>query len=225
LDFGIWILAIAAVAVVAQDVPRGNPKSKIQNLKWESNSRAESARAMQQYAQGDYAAAARSFSDAASSAPSPLRDFNRGTAQIASGARAEGSAALTRALRDPQLRGAALFNRGNASLASDAFDNAIRDYRDALRFNAGDAGAKRNLEIALIRKKAKEQSSAGARGQNRQPEGKNNQQPQPSAGNGQQSPEAGEANIDALLRSVQQQEQEELERMRQSRAKSVHVGW
>src|SRR4029077_5862118 len=125
---------------------------------------AESARAMQQYAKGDFAGAAKTFRDVASIAPTPLREFNRGTTEIASGNREDGASSLARAMRDPNLRPAALFNRGNAALASNAFDYAIRDYRDVLRLDPNNAAAKRNLEIALAHKRASEQSKSEARG-------------------------------------------------------------
>jgi tetratricopeptide (TPR) repeat protein len=221
LDFGFWIV-LASVALLAQTDGAPNPKSKIQNPKWKTNSRAESARAMKQYAKRDFAGAAKSFHDADAIAPTPLRDFNLGTAEVASGGREEGVAHLARALRNPELRAAALFNRGNAELASNALDYAVRDFEDALRLVPNDPAAKRNLEIALTRKRQRDaKSSAG--GENPQSGQQKAPTPRTAPGPGEPS-ERGEADVEGLLRSVQQQEQEELARMRQH-MRGGHVGW
>lgn len=188
----------------------------------ETNSRADARRGLRAWSKGDYASAAKSFKDAERAGTTPAREFNRGTAEIAAGNREGGSAILSRALTDPKLKAAALFNRGNAALASNAYDYAIRDYRDVLRMNPNDAAAKRNLEIAIAKKRAaEEQKKASSGGTQPQPSPQPQQKPQQQ----QPAPREGEQNADALLRSVQQQEQEELARMRMQRARSVHVGW
>jgi tetratricopeptide (TPR) repeat protein len=193
----------------------------------ETNSHAAASRGASAYAKKDYAAAADAYRRANELAPSARNAFNLGTAQIAAGQREQGSAALAEALKDPSLRADALFNRGNSALASKATDHAIRDYMDALRANPNHAGAKRNLEIALMRKKSEDkrqqrQGAGGKQGDKGQQQQKP-QQPQPSA-NGQQKPQAGQMDLEALLRSVQQQEQEELRRMK-GRAAEGKVGW
>ena len=224
LDFGFWIV-FASATLFAQSGPALNPKSKIQNPKWETSSRAESARGARLFAKKDFAGAAKAFGKAADIAPAPLRDFNRGTAEIASGGREEGAAHLARALRDPKLRAAALFNRGNAALASTAFDYAIRDYRDVLRLEPDNAAAKRNLEIALAQRHARESAASSGRGQNPQSGAPQTKSPQAAPSAGAPSSDRGQANVDALLRSVQQQEQEELARMKMQRSRSPRVGW
>lgn len=190
----------------------------------DTNSRAAAGRAMQAYAKRDYPNAVNDFRTAGGIAPSPLRDFDLGTAQIAAGMPEAGASTLMRAMRDARLREPALFNRGNAALAASAFDYAIRDYSAALRLEPGDAAARRNLEIALRRKARQEQQQkSGASGGQKSPA----PQPQPSPvppQNGQ-PPSKGNPDAEALLRSVQQQEQEELARMRAQRAVRGHVGW
>jgi len=188
----------------------------------ETNSRAESARAMQQYAKRDYARAAASFRNASSTAPSPLRDFNAGTAEIASGGRAQGVVDLSRALRDPALRGDAYFNRGNAELMANDVEAAIRDYTEALRAAPQNAAAKRNLEIAITKKQEREERSK-SQGENPQSGKQPNPSPRIAPGQGQPAPQ-NDVDAEGILRSVQQQEQEELMRMRQ-RPASGHVGW
>ena len=121
-----------------------------------------------------------------------------------------------------RLRQPALFNRGNAALAANALDYAIRDYTAALRLQPNDTAAKRNLEIAL-RKKAQQDESGGKGGQPN-PGPPAPQPPSQTPQNGQQKPKGG-ADVEALLRSVQQQEQEELARMRQQKSVRGHVGW
>ena len=177
---------------------------------------------MKAYTKRDYPAAVKDFRTAGGIAPSPLRDFDLGTAQIAAGLREAGATTVTRAMRDASLREPALFNRGNAALASSAFDYAIRDYIAALRLQPGDVAAKRNLEIALRRKaQGEQQQKSGANGGRQSPPP---QQPSPSPADGQPQSK-GRTDPEALLRSVQQQEQEELARMRAQRAVRGHVGW
>ena len=121
----------------------------------DTNSRAAAGRAMQAYAKRDYPSAVKDFRTAGGIAPSPLHDFDLGTAQIAAGMREAGAATLMRAMRDARLRAPALFNRGNAALAASAFDYAIRDYAAALRLQPGDAAAsqarRRVVEVPVER--------------------------------------------------------------------------
>ena len=190
----------------------------------DTNSRAAAGRAMTAYTKRDYPAAVQAFRTAGGIAPSPLRDFDLGTAQIAAGLHEAGATTVTHAMRDASLREPALFNRGNAALASSAFDYAIRDYIAALRLQPGDAAAKRNLEIALRRKaQHDQQQKSGANGGQQSP-APQPQQP-PPAPPGSQPQSKGKTDPEALLRSVQQQEQEELARMRALRAVRGHVGW
>ena len=190
-----------------------------------TNSHAAASRGARSYEGQQYAAAAKSFAEAQRLAPSPRSAFNLGTAEIAAGQREQGSARMTDALRDPSLRADAFFNRGNSALAAKALDYAVRDYVEALKANPNHAAAKRNLEIALRRRDEQQRQQAAAGGQQDQ-KGQSQQQPQqpqPSP-QGQQKPQAGQVDLETLLRSVQQQEQEELRRMR-GKATEGRVGW
>ena len=226
-----------SVASLGQQLPQGGASDNRQPVTdnlidlWhramrETSSHAAAARGVRQYAKKQYPEAERSFAAAQRIAPTPANDFNLGTAQIAAGRREEGSATLGRAMRDSALRADALYNRGNSALAAKAYDYAIRDYIEALRLRPHDGQTKRNLEIALARRQAMQQSQSG-RQQN--PQGSNPQQkPAPKTAGEGAKPEdrqTGQAAMDALLRSVQQQEQEELARMRAARAVRGHVGW
>jgi tetratricopeptide (TPR) repeat protein len=187
----------------------------------DTNSHAATARGVKAFEQKKYGDAVKSFQKASATASTPARAYNLGTAEIAAGNREAGSSTLDQALREPSLRADALYNRGNAALASNAYDYAIRDYSESLKLRPSDAAAKRNLEIALRRKAMQQKSSSGEQG------GNNLQPPQqkskPSAREEQQ--EKSDANVEALLRSVQQQEQEELQRMNRPAGRKAHVGW
>ena len=192
----------------------------------ETNSHAATARGVKQFDAKKYADAQKSFATSESIAPTPARAFNLGTSQIAAGNREAGSSTIAKALADPSLRADALFNRGNSALSANAFDYAIRDYTDALRIRPADAAAKRNLEIALRRKQQamqKQQGGGSGSQQDRGPQPKQNPQPSPQPGGAQQ--QKNDPNVDGLLRSVQQQEQEELSRMHRPSRERLHVGW
>jgi tetratricopeptide (TPR) repeat protein len=189
----------------------------------DTNTHAATARGMKSFAGKKYEDAAKSFAKADVLAPTPAHAFNLGTAEIAAGNREAGSSTLEAAMRDPSLRADALFNRGNAALASNAFDYAIRDYTDTLRLRPSDPAAKRNLEIALRRQAMQKKSGGGDSGG-----GNSNQQQQQKAKPETREQEAqpqNDANTEALLRSVQQQENEELQRMNKAVKRKVHVGW
>lgn len=198
-----------------------------QKMTQPTNSAAAMSRGTDAYARQQPADAVREFRAAAEIDPSPQTQFNLGTAQIAAGQRADGSATLTKAMADPALRARALFNRGNSALAANAYDHAIRDYTDALRLAPADRDAKRNLEIALQRQESEQQQQQSG-GQNNQQGGGSQQQQQQSAPRPapqQSEQQEGETDAEALLRSVQQQEQEELARMKRARGDTRRVGW
>lgn len=184
----------------------------------EVGSRIASARGAKAFEKKEYAKAVEQFRRAHELAPSPQNAFNLGTAEIAAGQREQGSATLAAALKDPKLRADALYNRGNSALAAKALDHAIHDYADALRAEPSHAAAKRNLEIAL-RRREQQQRKASANQANQQ--GQSQQQQAPAQG--QQQPK-GQLDLEALLRSVQQQEADELRRMK-GKAGEARVGW
>jgi tetratricopeptide (TPR) repeat protein len=198
-----------------------------QKLTAATSSHAATSRGVSQYTQGKFKDAAGSFADADKLRRSPKTAFNLGTAQVATGNREQGSQTLAKAMTDPQLRADALYNRGNSALAANAFDPAIRDFAEVLRMRPNDLSAKRNLEIAL-RKKMEQSKQPGA-GDQQTPQGAQQQQNQanraPAPGDKNAQQPKGETDAEALLRAVQQQEQEELTRMRQSRPAQTRVGW
>jgi len=184
----------------------------------ETNSHAASRHAASAYEKNEYAAAEESYGRARQLAPSPRGTFNLGTSQIAAGHREQGSTTLAEATRDPALRADALYNRGNSALAAKSYDHAVHDYIDALRADPNHAAAKRNLEIALSRRESARRTGGGKQDQ----KGKSKpRQPSPAE---KQKAKDGQPDLEALLRSVQQQEQEELRRMR-GKAAEGRVGW
>lgn len=189
----------------------------------ETNSHAASARGAKEYEKQQYAQSVESFRKAHALAPSAQSAFDLGTAEIAAGQREQGSAMLADAIKDPKLRADALYNRGNSALAAKALDHAVRDYVEALKANPNHAQAKRNLEIALQRREQQQRQQQSSSGQ-RNPQGQQQQQQQkqPQQKN-QQKP--GQLDLQALLRSVQQQEQEELRRMKAKASGEARVGW
>jgi tetratricopeptide (TPR) repeat protein len=197
----------------------------VQRLTRETNSHASTARGVKQFAAKKYAEAQKSFATSASIAPTPARSFNLGTSQIAAGNREAGSSTIAKALADPALRADAHFNRGNSALAANAFDYAIRDYSDVLRLQPADTAAKRNLEIALRRKQAMQKQQGGGNGSQKDQGPQPQQKPQPSPQQGGTQQPKNDPNVEGLLRSVQQQEQEELSRMHRPSRERVHVGW
>jgi Ca-activated chloride channel homolog len=202
-----------------------------QSMTRATNSYAATARGVSQYARGKFRDAAASFTDADSLRHTPQTAFNLGTAQVATGDRERGSTTLAKAMRDPKLRADALYNRGISALASSAFDAAIRDFADVLRMRPNDTQAKRNLEIALRRKSQQKQQESGTGGQKNsqgaqpQPNQPNQPNKAPAPGDKQSNEPKGQTDAEALLRAVQQQEQEELSRMRRVRPEPGRVGW
>ena len=116
----------------------------------------------------------------------------------------QGSSTIAKALADPSLRADALFNRGNSALSANAFDYAIRDYTDALRIRPNDAGAKRNLEIALRRKQAMQKQQGGGSGsqQDRGPQPQQKPQPSPQRGRTAAAEERSECRGVAAVRAA-----------------------
>jgi predicted TPR repeat methyltransferase len=68
-------------------------------------------------------------------------------------------APLTRASEESALRPDALYNRGNGALAANQLDAAIEDYITMLKIRPKDKDAKRNLEIARIRRQSSQRRS------------------------------------------------------------------
>jgi len=218
--------------VIAASMLAGLPDS-LGPIGRKSNSEASTQRGREAFVESRFEDAAREFGVAAELKPTPLSSFNLGTALIAAGDVAGGLQSLTSAFEDEGLKSDVRYNAGWAALGAQDWDNAIRAYQEVLRERPGDANAKRNLEIALRKKQEQQQQP-----QQQQQPGQNDQQnpqqqPQQPDNNQnddeQQQPQAdqqqkGASDVDSILRSVEQQEKEELDRMRRSR-RGRKVDW
>ncbi|MCA1733246.1 MAG: hypothetical protein LC732_06540 [Acidobacteria bacterium] len=163
------------------------------------------------------------FDAAAAARPEEIARFNLGTAKLAAGDAAGAQVLVELAESEGAVGRGALFNLGNASLAARQWDEAIARYAEVLRRSPGEGDAKRNLEIALLRRQAEQEEERGApRPQPSPAPGDEPQQPapaEPGEGKEEMSPEE-------ILRSIAQQEKEELRRMRRERAGGERpVGW
>ncbi|HVR43960.1 MAG TPA: hypothetical protein VMS56_11025 [Thermoanaerobaculia bacterium] len=192
-----------------------------------SNSERLTEKGRKSFAEGRFAEAVERFAAAAERRDDPVAIYNAGTAEIAAGRIDEGSARLgTLGGLDSAAALDALFNTGNGALMRQQWDDAIASYAEVLRRSPGDFDAKRNLEIALQRRLSSQQQ--------RSQDGESRPQPMPSAGEEDQPspppPGSGEGREEMtpeeILRSIAQQEKEELQRMRRERARDRRVvGW
>ena len=103
--------------------------------------------------------------------------------------------------KDPHLRGAASYNRGNALLQHDKLDDAIEAYKQALREDDKLEDARLNLELALRRRQnqakqqqQQQQQQQGQGGQGQQGQGQQGQPGQGSQGQQGQQSQGSDAN-------------------------------
>jgi len=208
----VFLLAVASLGQRAAPVLR------------DTNSSAEVRRGIEAYRSERHDDAVRAFESASKLRATPVTSFDLGTARIAAGQFQEGARDLTDAAKEPAVAADALYNRGNGALGANALDQAIQDYVQALKLRPTDRDAKRNLEIALLRKQASRQSQPQRQSkQEPQPQQPQEQQPQPSPGEEREKEQ--ETRAEDLLRSVEQQEREELTRMRRARSAAQRIGW
>lgn len=192
-----------------------------------TNSRAATQRGLDAWAKGDYAAAVEAFAEADRLKPGPETALNRGTAEIAAGQTAAGIEHLSPVVGTGELGERALFNRGTGALIAGDAQRAIPDLIEYLRRHPADAAAKKNLELALRR--ADEQSRQQQSQQQRQQRQRQRENQEGSSAAQQQKDgdrqKPGSVDAESLLRSVAQQEREELSRMRRAGRERNTVGW
>lgn len=187
------------------------------------------------FEEGDAEAAAQHFARAAEIDPSRQTLFNLGTALVQSGDAERGTAALVKASEEGGAIAAdSTFNRGNVELNAQQLDEAIELYAESLRLDPTRLDAKRNLEIALRRKSQQQENERQQQGDDPRQQQSEEPSPQPQGEGEDQTPppqpgdEGGpeELSPEEILRSVAQQEREEMSRMRQRRSEGrVPVGW
>jgi tetratricopeptide (TPR) repeat protein len=188
-----------------------------------SNSERLTGQGRAAFAQGRMGDAAASFGAAAAMRPDEIARFNLGTAKLAAGDAAGAQILAELTANEGAVGEGALFNLGNGSLAAREWDEAIARYSEVLRRSPRDADAKRNLEIALLRRQAEQEQERGAPRPEPSPApGEEPQQPAPAdPGEGKE-----EMSPEEILRSIAQQEKEELRRMRREKAGTERpVGW
>lgn len=215
------LIQLALLIVIA-----GSLQNLVEPLKRKSNSAAEVRRGIEHYQKKDNPAARKSFQEAAKLRPGPVTAFDLGTAEVATGNIPRGAELLTKASEDPTLRPDALYNRGNGALTANQIDAAIADYIATLKLRPKDQDAKRNLEIAQIRRQSSQRQSPQQPSQQKPDPQQQDQEQQnePNPGN-QEGEKREETDAESLLRSVEEQEREELSRMRRSRPQPIRVGW
>jgi len=101
--------------------------------------------------------------------------------------------------KDPAVKARAHYNRGNIAMQGKKLDDAIGEYKNALRADPLLESARSNLELALRQreKQRKQQQQQGGPGQpqpgqGQQPQPGQGQQPQPGQGQGQPQPGQGQ---------------------------------
>jgi tetratricopeptide (TPR) repeat protein len=204
----------------------GSLQNLVEPLKRKSNSAVEVRRGIEHYQKKDNPAARKSFQEAAKLHPGPLTSFDLGTAEVATGNIPRGIELLTRASEDATLRPDAVYNRGNGALSANQLDAAIADYVATLKIRPKDKDAKRNLEIAQMRRQSSQRPTPQQPSEQKPDPQQQDQEQQnePNPGN-QEGEKREETDAESLLRSVEEQEREELSRMRRSRPQPMRVGW
>jgi tetratricopeptide (TPR) repeat protein len=91
--------------------------------------------------------------------------------------------------RDKAVRARAHYNRGNIHMRGKHLDEAIEEYKDALRADPTLEAARSNLELALRqREKQRQQQQQQGQGQGQPQQGQGQPQPQQGQGQGQPQP-------------------------------------
>jgi Ca-activated chloride channel homolog len=183
-----------------------------------SNSQALSREGIELYDQQQYHDAARVFDEARNIRTTPEATFDLGTALVGAGEHREGEALLRSVTAVPELASRSWYNQGNSQLTRGELDRAIESYVQSLRIEPTNMAAKRNLEIAL-RNRESQQSEPGEGG------GEEGEEQQPTAGDSDAEAEPVDPELERILRSIEQQEREELSRMRRSRTGSRPLDW
>ena len=145
--------------------------------------------------------------------------FDLGTALVGAEQHERGEQILRSLAGDETMMAPSWYNTGNSQLARGAIDEAIESYTQALRRSPTSMSAKRNLEIALRRQEQQQQNGSGG-GENEDEE-----QEEGSSGESEQEPAELDPDLERVLRSVDQQEREELSRMRRANAMQRPTDW
>lgn len=187
-----------------------------------SNSEKLSERGIEAFHGESYPEAVHAFEEARELRTTAQSTFDLGTTLVADQEHERGEKVLLSLAGDEDLAPSSWYNMGNSRLARGALDDAIESYVEALRLEPSNMSAKRNLEIALRRREEQQsqQDSEGSGGEQDQPE-QNEQTPQQE----QKQSEELDPDLEQILRSIDQQEREELSRMRRANAIRRPTDW
>lgn len=185
-----------------------------------SNSRALSQEGLERFERGEYAEAAELFEQSRELDAAAENTFDLGTSLIGAKEHARGEELLGSLAADDTMAAPSLYNAGNSQLSRGALDEAVESYTEALRISPTNVSAKRNLEIALRRREQQEQRGVSGPGEN---EGE--EQEQSSTGRDEEESSALDPDLERVLRSIEQQEREELARMRRANATQRPTDW
>lgn len=201
----VFVLLLAAAAAYAAD-----PTQKLYRTNRDGN---------QAFQQKEYEVAQQKYDEAQKLAPGdPRIAYNQGTVATARGNAQDANAAYDRALQtaDGTLRRNTWYNRGVTALQQREWPQAVKSFGEALKLDASDAEARRNLELA-VRQLQRQQQQQPQQQQNQKPQQQPKQgqrpQPQPQAGKGekepqQQPPQDPQADGSASDPKQQQQQQQ-----------------
>lgn len=144
----------------------------------------------------EYEVAQQKYDEAQKLAPGdPRIAYNQGTVATARGNAQDANAAYDRALQaaDGTLRRDTWYNRGMTAMQQREWPQAVRGFGEALKLDASDAEARRNLELAVrqLQRQQQQQQQQQQQNQKPQPQPKPGQQPQPQpqAGEGEKEPQ------------------------------------
>lgn len=184
-----------------------------------SNSRVLSEQGLEEFESGDYREAALLFEQSRALRPTAETSFDLGTSLVGAKEHSRGEEILQSLAGNEELAAPSWYNTGNSQLVRGALDEAVESYTRALRSAPSNMSAKRNLEIALRRQEQQQRQGSGAGDEEDQ------EQNQGSAGEDEQEPSQLDPDLERVLRSIEQQEREELSRMRRSNAMQRPTDW
>ncbi len=185
-----------------------------------SEIRAESARSLVEegnrlYGQGRFDEALRLYDKALEAAPGePAILYNKGNALYRRGEFDKAYDAYRQAFSagDRTLAQGARFNAGNSHFARENWEDAIRNYHEALRLDPTDVEAKRNLELALRRLQEQEEQQQQKDGDQQENQQQDQQQEQQQPGGDQQEKPEEEPAPDPREQESANQRKEKLSR-------------
>ncbi|MFN7965851.1 MAG: tetratricopeptide repeat protein [Acidobacteriota bacterium] len=167
------------------------------------------------YRQKDFEKAQEKYDQAQQLAPrDPRIAYNQGTVATARGNAEDAKAAYDRALQSAEgsLRRDTWYNRGVTALQQKEWPQAVKSFGEALKLDASDADARRNLELAVRQLQRQQQQQQQQSKPKQPPKAGQQPQPQPQSGSGdkqqQQQPQQDPQADGSAADNKQQQQQQ-----------------